>query len=380
MLRGRLPTTAPIGIDFARSGIKLLQLREQSRKLQVVGARRVPMRLDEFDAMPPERAAVLIGEALTAGGFHGKRCVVAAPRSEVRIQSIRLPSMPDDDLRRAVQWEAAQRFDLDAQSIETDYIRTGATLQSGDARDELILLAADRADLDRRLEAVLQAGLRPDAVEPGFCAAARLYSQRCRRESDRAMVRVIAEVGASGSTILVLRGDQIAFVKALSGSGDELNRAVEQHLRLEPRAAGEIRAARIASTRRDADAEPDDPAIDRAVFEAVRPRLCDLAKEVVLCLRYYGVTFRGHPPEMLILTGGDGLEPRLDRILQQSCEMPIAFDDPAGTLQVINRALAERAADDLGPGAAWAVAAGASLRGLMAGRRGADVTARRGVA
>lgn len=194
------------------------------------------------------------------------------------------------------------------------------------------------------------------------------------------MVRVIAEVGASGSTILVLRGDQIAFVKALSGSGDELNRAVEQHLRLEPRAAGEIRAARIASTRRDADAEPDDPAIDRAVFEAVRPRLCDLAKEVVLCLRYYGVTFRGHPPEMLILTGGDGLEPRLDRILQQSCEMPIAFDDPAGTLQVINRALAERAADDLGPGAAWAVAAGASLRGLMAGRRGADVTARRGVA
>src|SRR5690606_3485124 len=148
------------------------------------------------------------------------------------------------------------------------------------------------------------AGLRPSAVDTGFGALARLFSQQFRRESDRQHVRAVLDVGHSGSTITILRGEQIAFCKPLNIGGKLVNKAASEHLQMDPAAAADLRIVRIvaeeaARTGRQARCElaesGDDlsglPAIDnatdRAVYEAVRPLVGDLTREVTLCLRYY---------------------------------------------------------------------------------------------
>jgi type IV pilus assembly protein PilM len=176
---------------------------------------------------------------------------------------------------------------------------------------------------------------------------------------------MVVEVGASGSTVMILRGDQIAFAKTLSISGHDFSQAVVEHLQLDEVAAGELRAARVAALLSAPDEEgPVEVATDRAVFEAVRPLIGDLVKEVVLCLRYYGVTFRGHPPERIILTGGDGLEPQLDKMLEQACKIPVTFDDDLGTLEHLVEQIQAKLHRRPGPAASWAAAAGLSARGL----------------
>jgi type IV pilus assembly protein PilM len=367
-------STGVIGIDFGARGAKLLQVREQAGQLHVVGAARVdtawPPASGDPNAVDGAAVTAQLQAAYAAGGFVGRRCVVSLPRSSVCIQSIRLPKMPDHELRQSAVWEASQRFGFDRNAMEVDLIRTGAALQSGETREEVIIVAASHAAISSRLEPVIAAGLRPIALDVGFAALVRAFSRQVRREVDQAHVRAVVEIGFSGSTVLILRGDQIAFCKPINIGGEQFNQAVADHLQMDVRAAEDLRAARIAAKMSGDAATPSgfDPATDRAVYEAVRPLMGDLVKEVSLCLRYYGVTFRGHPPERIILTGGDGLEPRLNDMLGQTCKTPIGFDDDQGMLASMVGEIQASLNRQPGPAACWGAAIGLSLRGVVARR------------
>ncbi len=109
--------TGHVGIDFGTRAIKMLQLRENRHRLRVVGAGMVAV---------PATAGVIDRGSLTdqlrgafaSGGFTGRRCVVSLRREDVCVQSVRLPRMPDDELRQAAVWEAAQRFGFDRTAME----------------------------------------------------------------------------------------------------------------------------------------------------------------------------------------------------------------------------------------------------------------------
>lgn len=386
MFGGRFSSsTGVVGIDFGARGAKLLQVREQAGKLHVVGAARVdtawPPASGDPNAVDGAAVTAQLQAAFAAGGFAGRRCVVSLPRASVCIQSIRLPKMPDHELRQSAVWEASQRFGFDRNAMEVDFIRTGAALQSGETREEVIIVAASHAAIFARLEPVIAAGLRPIALDVGFAALVRAFSRQVRREADQTHVRAVVEIGFSGSTVLILRGDQIAFCKPINIGGEQFNQAVADHLQMDVRSAEDLRAARIAAKLSGEKSQPAlsadavataasgfDPATDRAVYEAVRPLMGDLVKEVSLCLRYYGVTFRGHPPEKIILTGGDGLEPRLNDMLNQTCKTPVGFDDETEMLGNLVGEIQASLNRQPGPAACWGAAIGLSLRGVMARR------------
>ena len=355
-----------VGVDCGTRAIKLLQLREHGHRFEVVGAGKVE------NVFEGDRGALVdqLRGAFASGGFTGRRCVVSLPRGQVRVQSVRLPKMPASELRQAAIWEACQRFGFDREAMEVDVIRTGAVPRGGENRQEILLIAASHTDINGWIEPLMAAGIRPTAIETHFTALARAFSRPAPHELDRATVRAVVDVGASGSTVMIFRGEQIAFCKPVAIGGEQFDQSVAEHLQIDATEARDLRAARIAAATGQPNARPvTDPAIDRAVYDAVRPLFSGFAKEVMLCIGYYGVTFRGHPPERLILTGGDGLEPRLGDALAQQCKIPVALDEqcsPVSSSMDKIRAILHR---DSGPPAWWAVAAGLSLRGIPASRR-----------
>ncbi len=365
MLGGRFSSSIGlVGIDIGARAIKLLQLRQHSRGLRVVGAGLVTV-----DESGDGTLVEQLRGAFAAGGFTGRRCVVCLPRNEIRVQSVRLPRMPLDELRQAAVWEASERFGLDRNAMEVDIIRTGAELQGAENREEILLIAAPHESINARLQPVMAAGLRPVALETHFTALARTFTSMDPVNPAQPRVRVVVDVGASGSTVLITRNSQIAFCKSIDIGGNQFDRAVAEHLQIDIMAARELRAARMAAaTGHDVAPGLNDPSIQRAEYDAVRPLLGNFAKEVVLCLRYYGVTFRGHPPEQLILTGGDGLEPRLGETLADQCKIPVAHDDQRSSLDSIAEGIRGVLQRPAGPSACWAVAAGLSLRNLSLNR------------
>jgi type IV pilus assembly protein PilM len=378
-LTGRFTSsTGLVGIELGSSPMgvtRMLQLRQRGDELSVIGAAVVDAASgvadDAAGAAGLPGAAAAIEAALAAAGFRGRRCAVCLPPEDLVVQSVRLPTMPDDEMRQAAVWEASQRFKLDPSEMEVHAMRTGAACagagghSGGEGREEVLLIAAPHAAIHSRLQPLLDAGLRPLVVDTSFAAVARVFAQGYRREEDRQHVRALVEVGASCSHVMVLRGNEIAFCKPLPIGGRHFTAAVSDHLKLDAASAAELRASRM-----ERPVHVSDPATDRAVFEAVRPLMGELVKEAMLCLRYYGVTFRGRPPERLILTGSDGLEPKLADLFAQSCKLPVMFDDsgPGGPGSLaslgmqIEVLLQERRC--VGSYGGWAAAAGLSLRGL----------------
>jgi type IV pilus assembly protein PilM len=355
-----------IGIDWGTTVIRLIQLQSKHNDLRVVGAAQCDIPRDADGSVRTQDLVEQLRGAVINGGFLGRRCVVSIPRNQMHVQSIRLPQMPHDELLQAVKWEASQRFELDRESMQADYMQIGDLAAGGEARNEVLVLAAADRDLMNALNPVMHAGLKPVAVDVSFAALARVFSRRYRRESDRDRVRAVVEVGNCGSVVLVLRGDQVAFCKPISIGGAQFDRAVADHLELEVSAAAELRAQRLRATA--AGAETPQSSTDRALYEAVRPHLEAFAKETLLCLRYFGVTFRGRPPERVIVTGGNGREPNLGHTLQETCSIEVAFDDELHTVSTLLPAVQKKCnRANLEPGS-WAVAAGLSMRGINTSR------------
>ena len=357
-----------VGVDFGTRLVKLLQLREHGRGLRVVGAGQFDIESGILGRDDPDALIEQLRGVVRSGGFSGRRCVVSLPRGDVRVQSVRLPKMPDEELQQAAIWEASQRFGFDRSSMEVDFILTGAQLQGGEHREEVLLIAASHEAINGWIEPLMEVGLRPVAIETHFTALARAFSRPVLSVTGRQRVRAVVDVGSSGATVMILRGDQIAFCKSIAIGGELFDQAVAEHLQMTAEEARELRAARFAD-RSDA-LHIGDPAIERAEYDAVRPLLGSFAKEVMLCIRYYGVTFRGHPPDRLILTGGDGLEPRLGDALAAQCKIEIAFEEEGSPINGIAHDIETVLQRPAGPAACWAVAAGLSLRGVSVNRLG----------
>lgn len=370
MLRGRLSSaTGAIGVDFGANVVRMLQLRERPGDLSVVGAADVDLpaaasRADGEDAPSREENVDRIRRAARRGAFIGRRCTVSLPASCVHVQAIRLPSMSDADLRDAIRWEAVERFHLDRDACEVDFVRTGAVAPGSEKREEILAIAVAHDELLPRLQMLADAGLQPIAVDTHFSALARVFSRQCRRESDRDEVRAVLEVGETAATAIVLRGPTLAFCKPLGVSTRRLDQATAERLDIDISAAAALRDRRMLSTWNGVSTDVD-RAADRAVFEAVRPQLDELVREFVLCLRYYGVTFRGRPPSCTFLAGPGAAEPCLDEMLASASKVPVYRDDTSDIVHELTREISARLGRDAVIGPGWEIAIGVGLRGLQ---------------
>lgn len=354
------PGTLPIGLDVGSSGAKILQLRRFRGSLSAIAAARAS--LPEPIENPAESAhaiAKAIARRLDTAGFSGRQCVVSIDDRLLRTRSVRFPVLPDAETDKAVRVDGAQRLGFDTPNAEIGWLRAGQVRQGDEMREEIILAGASHTDVGNIAEALLENNIIPIAVEPSFLALSRAIGRFYRRQDDQRHMRLVVDVGWATSTVLAIRGSSVAFVKPLEFGGRLLDEAAAQRLNMDITSVVELRRDRQRAGSEES-APPVDPRIDRAVFDAVRPALTDLAHEIALCVRYLLVTFRGDRPQEILLVGGEAAEPRLADIVREATDIPTRVARPLEGVDVSQATFA--GANRRGSLCQWAVAAGLSLR------------------
>jgi len=314
MARWRMPwhhSIGPIGLDLGGDTPRATQVR--------LGAD-VP-RSDMIARIAPgaslEERAAAAAHALRLSSFVGREVAVGLPSPFVRTYVARLPELDESDLREAVAWEASERAALPREQIVADSIPTEAPTATSDSKEERLIVSADSGELARVLDILVDAGFEPMWAEPRFTALCRAFGRRARRGSDLSNIRAILHVDDCEATVLILRGDRIAFCRELPFGGDALDQAIAGRLGVSVESAAVLRSQRIAAVR--GTAPPVNSAAEEAAQAAARPTLDALASELALCLRYFGVTFRGGQPAKIILSGPHAAEPRLAGIVEECC-------------------------------------------------------------
>lgn len=357
----------PIGLDVGDHAVRLMQLSLRGGALRATAAavEALPSELKIGAANYQEALAGAIRSALERGDFSGHQVVGMLPASSMQCKNLRLPMMPSDELDSAVQWEAADRFRMGEGQGSVQYLHAGQVSQGDEVRQELILLAAKREFVERFVETLTGCGLRPSAIDAIPTALSRLSSlpmQDTENKATASDARVMIDLGQSSTKVLIAVEGQVRFYKPIDLGGMHFDSALSGTLSLSLHEAGEVRRGLSVATAEDSGSAEDakDQAMQQAALEALQPSLNDLAREIGLCLRYYGVTFRGARPERAQVVGG-GASAWIAEALSAASGLTLSVEGGLGPIDLSD------VRDVVQPGreGAWAVAAGLSMRNHM---------------
>jgi type IV pilus assembly protein PilM len=268
--------------------------------------------------------------------------------------------MPDDELATAVNWEAQNKFPFDTATATIQHLRAGEVRVGDESLEEVIIFAVPRVEVDAQIRLAEEMGLEPVSLDAECCAVFRGFERFLRRREDETQVCAFADIGAE-TTVVIAEGRDIVFVKSIPIGGELFNRSVAECLDLSPVEA-EALCRQTAGQRRDPEREgAEAEQVNRAVLDAIRPHIEDLASEIALCLRYFTVTFRRSGPERLVLTGGGSHDPAVTEALSARLSVPAEVGDPFRGMRTNE---IEPVLDRRGCRSEWATAVGLSLKGF----------------
>jgi type IV pilus assembly protein PilM len=339
----------PIGVDLGSRCVKLMQFNAD--RTRVIEASRWDL---SGDMAAPDEARLLelqaaLRQAREGRNYRGRDAVICLGTPELYVQNVRVVKTLGGELDKLVRQEANGRVPFPPAETEIQFVEAGDVRQGETTKREVIVFACHRPPLEKLLEAVSEAGLRPVAVDAEPNALLRCYVKQFRRDEDQQARAMFAHIGASSTVVVIAKGPDALFIKYIDVGGRQLDEAVARHLDMSLPEASTLR--RHNGDRR---VEQQDPDVARTVTEATRPVVEKLAGELAMCSRYHSVTFRGQPLARIVLSGGEATSSLVETIgprLDAKCEL----GDPLRSYEI---------AAQTGRKGQWDIAAGLALRDL----------------
>jgi type IV pilus assembly protein PilM len=263
--------------------------------------------------------------------------------------------MPDSDLSQALQWEAKDRFGFECggnSGGQLVWFRAGEVRRGTEIKDEILLFAVEGSVLTRYVQAVSELGLRIVAVDLAPCA---IFRAAQRTHSGAALppggMGTMLDIGHKGSQIFITRGDELAFYKYIDIGGQKVNETVAAKLGISTLEAQQMRSRLVA----DSAASEDNAPLAKALRDAMRAPLEELAKELDMCMRYFVVTFRGSRPETILISGRQASCVQVRETLAAALGLQVDETQPMRGVQDLGDvARPDRSGE-------WAIATGLSL-------------------
>jgi type IV pilus assembly protein PilM len=355
---------SPIGIDIGTRCIKAAQMDFAGERPRVVALAQHTL---PFPAESSEERIEAVRSGLQvvmrSGQFRGKEVVLGLNTNQLFVQNVRVPRLPDEELSKVVRWEIEERLPEDFGDAEVRHLIAGdirATASSGEGTEikrEVIVLACRRKEIQELIALLESLNLRPRAIDVAACALVRVSHTMLRRRVDEQSAFLFIDMGAGGTTAVVTRGVDILLMKSLPVGGITMDRIVARKLKLS------LEDASLARRQRISDDAAGDADLARVVGEAVRGEIESLAAELLMCVRYHSVTFRGNRISQALLFGGEGdaqLAAQFSGRIDIPCELADPFQGLDMTPDVEHQIMAS-------PRGQWVVALGLSSRkGLSA--------------
>ena len=348
----------PIGLDVGHSVIKMIQLsrQEQTISVEVAEEESIDCTLETGSDAWRQHIVDLIKTMHRRGNFRGDQVVSCLPGDILKIKSLRLDTDFPEGIEEIMRTEVAKRFGLDPDRDEIRYLVAGNAYQGDEIKNEVIFFGIEQAQLISHISMIEQAGLTPVSLDTVPSALFRCFQTSLRRREDQELVSVFVDLGTQFTTVIIGRGQEIAFVKQIPIAGNALNEQVSNRLGISMQEAVELR-----HRLRQDDREHVDIDTKRAVIDAMSGSIENLAHEISLCFRYYAVTFRGQRPTEAAFAGGEAYESALMDALRRHLGVRIKVADPLRGFDLTHATFNRRQNPQM---CEWAIAVGLALKGF----------------
>ncbi len=319
-----------VGLDLGSQVIKAVEITLEGPEPVITGFSRV-------EIPPGGDKAEALAEVFKRGRFRSKHVVTSVAGQSVVVRYVSMPRMNEGELKQAVRIEADRYvpFELDEVMLDCQPLRHRPhKTEEGGGEDQMnVLLVACRVQLlEEQARMVTGQGLVPMAVDVDVFALANAWelcglpdedlegeaAEGGRKPTEERGIALV-DVGASRTSINVLRGGETCFSREIGIGGHDMTQAVARRLGVEVFEAEAIKRA-------GDDKKPE-------VSRAIAPVLEDLTSEITLSLDYVE-NHEGLRVEEILLSGGGALAPGAVQYIEQATARTTRTWNPLEGLRV----------------------------------------------
>jgi len=339
-----------VGIDVGSSAVKIVSLHESRGTFQLQSVGIMPLNPETIvDNTIMDSTAIVdaILNLLGALKIKSKRVATSVSGHSVIIRKISLPIMTDSELESSIQWEAEQYIPFDISEVNIDFQILGPD-PADPSQMNVMLVAAKKDFVDDHTALFTESGLDPVVMDIDCFAVENMFDYNYGFVDDE--VVALIDLGASATSVSVLRGDASIFTRDIQTGGNLLSEELQKRLGL---SSGDAERAKLGE-RNIADVDPD--SIDEILTEAID----NLAQEVQRSLDFFAATSSDDRISKVYLTGGVSNSVKVREALEERLGIPAERVDPFRNVKIKDKEFDAEYLDAIGP--MFSVAAGLAMR------------------
>jgi len=244
MARSTGPT---VGLDIGSHTIKVAELVPGRGGITVkaLGMAPIPEGAVESNIIiDPQLLGQAVKQLLKDSGVSAKSSVSSvAGQSALVVRVIEVPQMSEAELAETMRYEEERHVPFAANEVIMDFQAIHREGTPDDAPDMEVLLAVAQQDMvDRHVEMLFAAGLKPASIDVEPLAVARTYIELSPDPLAKKTIAIV-NIGANNTDIGIYQDGILAFPRTLPLAGSSLNRAISGHLGLSDEQAEEYKKA-----------------------------------------------------------------------------------------------------------------------------------------
>lgn len=237
-----------IGLDIGNCSIKAVELQRAGAGVQLLGRPVIvptPERSVEGGVIVDSAAvADALREAVEAGGFKTKKVIASVGgESSVVVRISEVPRMSGKELEEAIQWELDRQTPFPVDQSTYDYQVIEAPDADPNAQNIEVLIAVAQDDMvNSHVNTIMSARLTPAAIDVEPLAIGRsLVGAAGGAFADQTVG--IVHIGASGSTIMIVRKSLLSFVRQVPIAGNTMTQSIRQNFMGDERLSEQVKRA-----------------------------------------------------------------------------------------------------------------------------------------
>lgn len=331
-----------LGIDIGTSSIKVVELLLDGGKVKLsnYGAFYTAGHQNAIQSrslkMLDQQVANILKNIFQQAGITGKKASIAIPIFSSFSTLIHLPAMPQEELSKAVRYEARKYVPVPINEVQFDWMRVD---HLSDEKSIKILTVAVPNELIEKYDRIAKLlGIELVNVElETFSAARSLVSG----DSSPAMV---LDVGSRNTNMSITEKGLVLVHHNLDVSGLSFTQVLSRGLSIDMNRAEELKRKNGLSAQGE-------------ISDLLRPLVDKIISEIEKTIEEY-INQGGTKPMRIILNGGSAAMPGLSSYLQSALKIKVEKGNPFSNIEV-PRELNETLAKD---GPEFTVATGLALR------------------
>lgn len=308
-----------LGIDISASAIKLVGLGGTwDRPVLEYCAKDILAEGVVVDGAieKPEELSSALRRLVKQSGARTKNVAVALPSSAVITKKLTIPAdLPELEMEDQVESEAKQYIPFPLEDVSLDFCKIGPSAITPGSVD--VLIAAARRERVEGLQDVLEAaGLKPVVVDVSSYAIRMALGRviDLQAKASPGTLSVLFRLGASATTIQVLRGQDLVYEREQSVGGAQLTQKISNYYGLSL-AEAESKKCK-GSLAHDYEARLLIPYVDSLVQELGR------------ALQFFFNSTQYNKVNQVLLAGGSALLPGLALAVASHAQVPCTVVNP----------------------------------------------------